>query len=251
MISKLPAPIASGVCLLTLLVSGCSATNKAVITQTRNAPTGVGPKEGISVLLTRYAERDECKGPNEEDCWARFESEDTEKRFDRCLIRSMAHENSPLRFVPGSEFRRLAFPGATFLDSPRSPESVMPFLVDSEFQRRIASLSVRYLVLLDVSTSALGRRKTVDGASLLWVVKESWARASRLNAVVLDIKGAIRSGEISADASEGAGVFVPFVVLIPLPPVWWSPATESSACAGLGKAVADFIMGEGQPDAAK
>ena len=245
MFPNFPGQITVGLCLLTLLVSGCSATKKAVVNQTREAPTGIESDEGISVLLARYAEGDECKDLNSEDCGVHFESEDTEKRFDRCLIRSMAKENPPpLRVVPGSEFRRLAFPGTAFVDSPRRPESVITLLGDSEFQRRIAPLSVRYLVLLDVSTSALGRRQTADGQLLLWVMKESWARTSRLTAVVLDIKGASRSGEIIADASGAAGVLVPFVVLMPLPPIWWSPATESWACAELGKAVAEFIRGE-------
>ena len=239
--------IAVGLSTLALLAGGCSAPTKALITQTRETPTGIGPGEGISVILTRYAERDECKDPQKEDCWAHSESEDTEKRFDRCLIRSMAQQKPTWPFVPGSEFRRLAFPGATFLDSPRSAESVMPLLDDPELQRRIAPLSVRYLVLLDVSTSALNRRKTVSGASVAWTIKESWARASRLSAVVLDIQRASRSGEISSDASAGAGVVVPFFVIMPLPPVWWSPATESWACADLGKAVAEFITGVSRP----
>src|SRR5262245_10822054 len=243
---KFPASIAVGFCALAVLVVGCSATTKALITQTRETPTGIGTGEGISVILTRYAERDECKDPLKEDCWTRSESEDTEKRFDRCLIGSMAKHSPALRVVPGSEFRRLAFPGASFLDSPRSPESIMPLLGDPELQRRIAPLSVRYLVLLDVSTSALNRRKTVSGASVAWTMKESWARSSCVNAVVLGTKGASRSGAISADVSGDAGVVVPFVVVMPLPPVWWSPATESSACADLGKAVANFIVGRGQ-----
>jgi hypothetical protein len=108
----------------------------------------------------------------------------------------------------------------------------------------MAPLRLRYIVILDAATREVGRGATVDFDRGVWGVGSEWTRVSELSAAVLDVTSAQQSGTVGSQSWGKAGFVVPFVLVIPLPPIPWSSFTESRACNALGPAIATFVAGE-------
>lgn len=150
----------------------------------------------------------------------RKDSGDKEEEIVDCLRRGMDTDGQTIETITGSDFRNTLFPGVNYEQEPRSPEALLELLRKKEDAReRVLAMTVRYLIVVDIQTSS---------------------RHSIFRATVLDAKNRVKAGELSADATGRIGSNLPMLSL-----------PEREACAGLGKAVYNFILSPEGPAPAK
>ena len=150
----------------------------------------------------------------------RKDSGDKEEEIVDCLRRGMDTDGQTIETITGSDFRTTLFPGMDYEREPRSPEALLELLSKKEDVReRVLAMTVRYLIVVDIQTSS---------------------RRSIFRATVLDVKSRARAGELSADATGRIGSNLPMLSL-----------PEREACAGLGRAVYNFILSPEGPAPAR
>ena len=227
--------IAVSLTLVTLLLIGCAVTTCHVIPQN---PTGIEPNEAVSFVLNKYVDDKLSKKPlSSESKWK-------ETYYESCLQRAMREKMPDIRIVTATEFRDLAFPNRSFIDTPRSPQSLIPYFKSAQFKERIAPLRIRYLIIFDIEDSTYGRHTEVAiGYDFppLWAIGQEWQRSVQIEAVVFDIKEGWESGQVTSSSTGKSGYAVPVCLCIPLFPIPYSPAQGSRACHELGKTLAVFI----------
>jgi hypothetical protein len=102
-----------------LLLVGCAG--KGNVRGERSAPTRIAPEEGVVLLQGRLPFPDPGS-----------DTEAHERSLGDWLLGAMREESPGMRIVPPEEFRRVAFPGRSFSDSPRTGEEILAFLGDEE-----------------------------------------------------------------------------------------------------------------------
>jgi hypothetical protein len=137
-------------------------------------------------------------------------------------------------------------PFADGLGFPRTAEELTSSLRVDSFQRRLAALNLRYVVVVRGQTTK-GPGQLAGGSAggrswYLWSIGSEWDRASSVSAEVVDVPGARQAGGVTAHSRGKEGLQVPVILILPLPPVPYSAATESLACEALGKPVVDFLL---------
>jgi hypothetical protein len=145
------------------------------------------------------------------------------------------------------EFRAAAFPGKAFADVPRTADVTLQTLADPDVKKRIEGLNLRYLVVLDVRTTDTATQTNVEADKnfyLVWGVTRHWWRNSWLTATILDTRLVRKAGTLNCAVSGEAGWIFSAFLMIPMPPVPYTTATESKACDALGLATADFLGGQ-------
>lgn len=232
-------------CLLamTSLWIGCTAVQ---VKDYSTTTTGVGPGESVTVVLNYNYATSESEARAAED------------KISSCITKAIRKAHPLVRIVSAEEFRRTAFPDLDFGTAPRSPESIALLLNNPVFLERMAPLVLRYLVIVggivtEQRINFRGGRPSGGGGPFyppggtsdpyLYVFVD---RNSQVGALILDIKQAHASGEVSVTASGH-----PWLVWVPaaLPiPVGLPAFTESRACGELGKAVVEFIAGGNKPE---
>lgn len=210
---------------------GCAHTYTR-FSESREAATGIESGERIAIILGAG----NTSAPSESD----------EKDIESCLAEAMRAEEPKLAIVPSEEFRRAAFPGISFQDSPRNIEALLPLLTDAEQRERMASLKLRYLVILrtftDITTTTpLGG----DYAFGIGVIGRTGIKDSQVTAEILDLKEARQSGKLIAHASGKTGFGALVLLIVPIPTNYYYAPTEWKACDSLGRATARFIMEKG------
>lgn len=192
--------IAVSLTLVTLLLIGCAVTTCHVIPQN---PTGIEPNEAVSFVLNKYVDDKLSKKPlSSESKWK-------ETYYESCLQRAMREKMPDIRIVTATEFRDLAFPNRSFIDTPRSPQSLIPYFKSAQFQERIAPLRIRYLIILDIEDSTYGRHTEVAiGYDFppLWAIGQEWQRSVQIEAVVFDIKEGWESGQVTSSSTGKPGM---------------------------------------------
>jgi hypothetical protein len=212
-------------------LSGCAHTDFRD-TKGRNAATGIESGERIAIILGARN--------------ALVPSESDEKNFETCLTEAIRAEEPKLAIMRTEEFRRSVFPGIGFQDLPRDIEALLPLLTDAEHRERMASLKLRYLVILEVSTETTKSWWTGGIAPQVYssYVGKSRNRHSHLIAQILDLREGRHSGELNVWASGKSGGGAWFLAIFPIP-YYFSAPTESRACDSLGRATARFVMEKG------
>src|SRR5258708_25325249 len=221
-------------------LGGC-ATKAFLVHEDRTAATGIEAGDGISIIL---GEHKACVQLVEE-CPAWVLSEGDEQQFESCLAEAMRAERPELAIVPANEFRQAAFPKFGFQDSPHSIEALMPLLKDAEHRQRMASMRLRYVVILKILTERMNSKWSFFAFVPTWGFSRGEERYSTLTAEILDLKEARISGKLQVNASGRTGFVVPVFLVIPLPPVPIFAMTETKACDSLGKVTARFITYNG------
>ena len=199
---KLLLPLLGGALSLTILCS-CGA-GPAHVKQERLHRTGMGAQERAVILLERYVYDNQ-----------RRDSEEKEQELTDCLRLALISDGPLIETLSGHDFRTALFPGMKFENAPRSSEALLDLLKKEDVQNRISAMTVRYLIVVDIQTSA---------------------RRSTFHATVLDSKNRIQSGKVSSDCIGKVGANLPIL-----------SGTEREACSGLGKAVYNFITSEEGP----
>jgi hypothetical protein len=217
---------------LSTLMSACTT---GAVTQSREAPTGVGTGEAIGFIFshqfsldTRLVEEGEIIG---------------------CISDAARKADPSLRIVLPDEFRHTVFPDLAPEAVPDKPEYFALLLDHSAFMERLAALGIRYLISVSGVTLQTGGPGAGaiggPGAGVL-VIAGSWDRTTSLTASVLDFQQKHVAGKLEASAAGHPWVLIVF----PSPLMIGAPAfTESKACQELGEAVAKFIAGDETPGA--
>ena len=221
-----------------LLVSasyGCGA-KPAYVFQERYFATNIMPGEAVVILLNESRIQHSSA-----------ESESKERSVELCMGTAMQSVNPQLKIVPANEFRRTLFPGKAFEDTHRSAEALLVFLQSKEAQSQVQDLGIRYLIVIDTDTHSYGEKGEFAAERGVWGVGKTWTRYSNFLTFIIDIRHPVKSGALSSSSSGKAGFVVPFLFILPLPPVPLIAATESEACSSLGKATIDFLEGREVP----
>jgi hypothetical protein len=193
---------------LSLMILCSCGAGTAHVKQERFHRTGIGAQEKAVILLERYVDNSQRK-----------DSEEKERELVDCLREALRAGDRVIETMSANDFRTTLFPGVKFESAPRSPEALLDWMKEDPVQHRVSSMSVRYLIVVDIQTS--GRRST-------------------FRATVLDAKNRVASGTATSDFAGRVGAGLPVF-----------SAAEREACAGLGKAVYNFITSEEEPSPAK
>lgn len=145
----------------------------------------------------------------------RKDSEEKERQLVDCLRQEMTAGDRVIETLSADDFRTTLFPGVTFEHAPRSPGALLDWMKKDDVQNRVSAMNVRYLIVVDIRNSA---------------------RRSTYRATVLDARNRVASGTASSDFTGRVGSGLPLL-----------SGTEREACAGLGKAVYNFILSEEGP----
>ncbi len=229
--------------ILTILFVTCSCgARKGVVREQRYLQTGMQEEDAIVILLNEFLEHGN-----------KAESESKESYIEKCMAKVMVSENPNLRIIAAKKFRDSLFPGKSFIETPRSPEALLPYVCHDTVKSQIVQLGVRYIVIVNITTYNTGKHLVFDyaasggkgGGVAGGYIGQSWERNSTMDARILDVRLQDESGLVSASSSGKCGYAVPLFFIIPLPPVPWFSRTESKACSALGKATIEFIEGRG------
>jgi hypothetical protein len=201
------------------LLSACAT---GVVTQSREAPTGLGAGEAIAFVFERQF------------------SLDAQRLEEREIIGCISEAD---------EFRRTVFPGLAPEAAPDKLEYFELLLDHPTFKERVAALGIRYLISVGGATeqtSGPGLGAVGGPGAAVLVIAGSWDRKTSLTASVLDLQQKRIAGKLEASATGHPWVLIVF----PSPLMIGAPAfTESKACEELGQAVAKFVASEKTPGA--
>ena len=193
---------------LSLMILCSCASRAAQVKQERFHRTGLGAQERAVILLERHVHDNQRK-----------DSEKKEGELTECLRAAMISDGPLIETITGSDFRSTAFPGLTFDSAPRAPEALLDSLKKENVQTRVSAMNIRYLIVVEIRTSA---------------------RHAAFRAAVLDAKNRVKSGTASSDVTGRVGDTLAIL-----------SGTEREACSGLGKAVYTLITSEEEPAPAK
>jgi hypothetical protein len=217
---------------LSTLLSACTA---GAVTQSREAPTGLGTGEAIAFLFERQfsleAQRVE------------------ESEIIGCISDAVRKAHPTLRIVLPDEFRRTVFPDLAPEAAPNTQEYVGLLLNHPTFKERVSSFGVRYLISIvggTEETGGFGVAGVGGYGGAVVVIAGGWDRKSSLTASVLDLQRGRTAGKVEASASGHPWLLIVF----PSPLMIGAPAfTESRACRDLGEAIVKFVTSEEAPGA--
>lgn len=171
-----------------------------------------------------------------------------EGKLVACARRELKGSRWANRIVAPDEFRRLALtnPG----QQPRSHADWAELAREPLFQERIASLNLRYLIVLDEEYWKSPSRWdwTFDPRGVFFgggvFVLVNWDVSSRMSAQIFDLPNARSAGSLTAFGSGTSRVFFMQVLLVvPLPLAGWPSFPEGVACRKLGEGVSEALLG--------
>ena len=212
-----------------------SACTTGVVTQSREASTGLGAGEAIAFIFERQFSMEAQRVD--------------ETEIIGCISEAVGKAHPTLRIVLPDDFRRTVFPGIAPEAAPYKPEYFELLLDHPTFNERVAALGIRYLISVGGATEQTGGpgAGAVGGpGTAVLIIAGSWDRKTSLTASVLDLQQKRIAGKLEASATGHPWVLIVF----PSPLMIGAPAfTESKACEELGQAVAKFVTSEETPGA--
>jgi hypothetical protein len=209
--------------LLGIIFTGCT-TVKVIPAGMASGPVEQG--DSIAVVLNKNRETaEELK---------------SETNLCECLKKALRKADIPIGIIPSDEFRRSLFPNLDANEATKEIESMTSFHLSSDFQQKIDSMRLRYLVIINEETSAVssGEADFQTGSGGVSVTQRT-----SLNARIIDTKYNNESDTLNINV-ESEGFYGATALIIP---VILPPRSTSKACDRFGKEVVTFIMsGEDQ-----
>lgn len=207
----------------------------------READTGIAPGERVAILLSSYDREGVALAGAAARTGESRQWEQIEGRLESCLKQSMLAGRSDLAFISPSELRRTLFPGKAINEFPHDPAEMLRWAGERESKERLASLGLRYVVLLNGRWSTddegfeIGKIPPIGG-----VFMYGWKRFSTLRATVLDLAHRRNAGEVVVSGKGEVLGAVAIVLVVPVP-FFVMTDPENEACTALGKGLARFI----------
>jgi hypothetical protein len=202
-----------------LLLAGCSTGS----VYRKSFLGGLAPDEAIAIIA---------------DGDARAE----ERKLAACAGRELKGNRWASRIVAPHEFRRLALTNPS--QQPRSPDDWAELARDPLFRERIASLNLRYLIVLDErhSKSSSQWDYVISAKCCGALIFAHWDVISEMSAAIVDLRKAEHLGAIEANSRGKSSVGALVFFVIPLP--FGKPSfPEGVACRKLGEGVAEALLG--------
>jgi hypothetical protein len=199
--------------LAAALLTACTTTNVSV----HGEPVRLAPGSAIAVSASDALESNSTA---------------------RCVANALDEAGDSLRVISLRKFRNTIFDG----EDPPSGETDLPDRMtqlkdDPLYRARLASLGLRYMVLVDApETSQDFGGFDCAGGGPGFICGASWNRRSKIRATTIDL---VEGREIGRSTAYSLGRRV---VLLPLP-MYFPAATEGEACKALGKTLAEQFSG--------
>jgi hypothetical protein len=197
-------------------LSGCSTVH---VPHTGKGFGGEEPHDALTVVL------DYTGGSPEE-------AVKLEARLSECIQQALNEADRALKLIPSDEFRRLVFPDLDITSAPRSTESLGLLLKVPQFQQKIDSLRLRFLVTVKKEETS-SRSDGIVGPYLVLVTHE---KIFDLVAHIIDMKSVSEKGVVST-TEKSTGLYG----LLGILPIIIPPITESNACQHFGREVVKSI----------
>ncbi len=159
----------------------------------------------------------------------------------RCVHRAMREAEPGLKIMPGRKFRDALFPWFEPATAPANTDELAAMLARPAVKRRVEELAIRYVVVAAGSTTKKDEGFFFCGGGGPGVGCLGFStqdRESRITAAVWDLKQGTSAGQLTAKTT---GTNVSIGVLVP---ILFFSATETAACEGLGKRLAQFLTGK-------
>ncbi len=192
------------------------------VKEERKSVTDIGVNEKISFILDRSKIKDVD------------EAQEIEIKIEKCIDKALKKLEPPIQTVSAETFRKNVFPGLDYLSVPSSPDSINALLKSQEFRKRIESLRLRYLLILQGKSGFINTNGGFAGSVMI----VTWDKQTKMSACILDLVKSCNAGDIKAEAL-GHGWFAILGVF----PIGFPAISEGSACKALGQKVASFIAG--------
>ena len=221
---------------LAVILSAC--TSNIPVNGDRNFNTSLREGESIGLVLASYGV---CYHHNNQECGPESDITAKQREFENCMVRAIKAESQAVNVVPSEKFMPAmaqhfnAGVGGTpelHLESPALKEE-------------LAAMGLKYLVAMEVKTEESKRRTKIDGRGYMGAIGRVGKRTTWLFSTIYEVASGNEAGRLSTTLSGDDGWVVPVLVIIPLPPIPFSTATESRTCTAMGEALAKFIAGAG------
>ncbi len=199
--------------LAAALLTACTTTNVSV----QGEPVRLAPGSAIAVSASDALESNSTT---------------------RCVANALDEAGDSLRVISFRKFRDTVFDG----EDPQAGETALPDRMiqlkdDPLYRARLASLGLRYMVLVDApETSQDFGGFDCAGGGGGFICGAAWDRNSTIRATTIDL---VEGREIGRSTAYSRGKRV---VLLPLP-MYFPAATEGEACKALGKTLAEQFSG--------
>lgn len=249
----------TGIVLLSVLTGivtiGCATAPS--VDGKRFAATSLSGDDGVGVIVARY---EECLRSRDKECAPVADLSKAQAEFERCITGAMRRERRDINIVPGDLILDILMTACQRIDADSEGNDLPACLnkpemqKDPELQEVLASLNVRYLVVMFIKTEVSKGRATfaldfIEGAPFppipVWAVGSESIRKTGITARIFDVQEAAEAGYLTTGLSGASGCIVPVFCIVPLPPVPYSTRTESRTCSAMGKSIARFISGAG------
>jgi len=222
--------VISGLLSTVLMCAGCTT---ARIEFARRAETVIHAPETVAILVS-------AESPLEIDAV-------------RCISESIRDARPDVCIMTLDEFRHSVF----YYGYPENQDENNQYFTllanEPVLKERILELGLRYIVSIHGGTEQQGKPLfgaiAGQGAALTWFGM-AWTRQSQLEASIFDLQQVVDAGTIRSFA-EGRPWFLCVGIGPICAPIGAAAFTESTACKGLGEAVATFLTGGALPESGK
>jgi hypothetical protein len=223
-----------------LLLAGCASGTNTRIDGRQLAY--VDPSIPRSVALVLASHRT-C-GRDEETCLSRQQAlHELQGDFEKCISRGLRQTAPHVRLVPGAAWSGETGEGL-FQNEAIDAEQEGPVIAEL-----LTTHDLDYLVRIGVANSRSDNRLMLDGygdaSGGIWAVGQEWTKTAKIESRIYAAANGALVGELSASLSEDGRWFLPVLLVIPLPPVGWSPSVEYTSCREMGEALGRFFSGAG------
>tara|TARA_B100000809_G_scaffold56042_1_gene51994 strand:- start:8464 stop:9123 length:660 start_codon:yes stop_codon:yes gene_type:complete len=202
-----------------LIISGCSTTR---IDQEVNAAYSI--KEGESIVLLSDSYHTGNK---------------TENDFMNCLNKSLLKKQNQFNIISTNDFQNMFYPWFEPSTAPQKIDDLPKLLNKKVIKNKLDQLQIKYLIKITGETktnSSSGALSCAAGPGgggcfgFAW-----WDDTSSYEGSIWDLSQETSVGNVSATVS---GTSVIPAIIIPIPIL---ARTQSNACVGLSKQIADFF----------
>jgi len=232
--------------LLSVLV-GCASGDKTRIDGSQYLPVDAKLEKKIILLLGNHQTGNQSGEDHESEKGTLLE---LQREFERCVTSGLIKTNSNTDVFPLHKWHSDIDFDLNYLIASEGLGKKLPHQITQAFNE----LDIQYLVRIGVISHSSKKQGqvgvmdggTYDGVSVpVFAVGQSWDKSAQIQATIYEIKSGSLAGELSADLTEDAFWAMPILLIIPLPPVGYSPDIEHLTCKKMGSALGRFFMGAG------
>lgn len=231
-----------------LAFAGCASAPEVWITRT--APTGIQRDTNVAVMLLFHQSCLEHRDRTGGNCAPSTVTAQMNNEVAECLQNAL--EGTPRRVgvIPGHVFHA-RFLAGDLADYERLTQSAtLALLRRAELHEALSQAGIGFVVLVQVETRESGRHTSVvvdGGSGGGWGIGRTSTRATHMVATVWSVEQSVEAGVLKQSSVGESGWMVPMVLVVPLIPIPYASATESTACRVMGTALAEFLYSDAKP----